>query len=61
MALVLTAKARAFLRGRTHAKWEDVEAMAAPVLRHRIIVDFRAEREGLDADDIVSAIVAEAG
>jgi MoxR-like ATPase len=61
MALVLTAKARAFLRGRSHVKWEDVEAMAAPVLRHRIIVDFRAEREGLDADDVVSAIVAESG
>jgi MoxR-like ATPase len=60
MALVLTAKARAFLRGRSHVKWEDVEAMAPPVLRHRIIVDFRAEREGLDADDVVGSIVANA-
>ena len=59
MALVLTGKARAFLRGRSHVKWEDIEAMAPPVLRHRIIVDFRAEREGLDADDIVQSIVAD--
>jgi MoxR-like ATPase len=59
MALVLTGKARAFLRGRSHVKWEDVEAMAPPVLRHRIIVDFRAEREGLDADDVVRSIVAD--
>jgi MoxR-like ATPase len=59
MALVLTGKARAFLRGRSHVKWEDIEAMAPPVLRHRIIVDFRAEREGLDADDVVRSIVAD--
>jgi MoxR-like ATPase len=59
MALVLTGKARAFLRGRSHVKWEDIEAMAPPVLRHRIIVDFRAEREGLDADDVVESIVAD--
>ncbi|WP_136588956.1 AAA family ATPase [Salinigranum halophilum] len=60
MALVLTGKARAFLQGRTHVKWEDIAAMAAPVLRHRIIIDFRAEREGLDADDVVESIVAQA-
>jgi MoxR-like ATPase len=60
MALVLTGKARAFLRGRSHVKWEDIEAMALPVLRHRIIVDFRAEREGLDADDVIESILADA-
>ncbi|WP_318569728.1 MoxR family ATPase [Salinigranum marinum] len=59
MALVLTGKARAFLRGRSHVKWEDIEAMALPVLRHRIIVDFRAEREGLDADDVIESILAD--
>ena len=56
MALVLTAKARAFLRGRSHVKWEDVEAMAPPVLRHRIILDFRAEREGLSTDDVIRSL-----
>jgi len=57
MALVQTAKARAFLRGRSHVTGEDIEAMAAPVLRHRIIVDFRAEREGRTADDLIAALL----
>ena len=59
MGLVLTAKARAFLRGRNHVSWEDVEAMAAPVLRHRILLDFRAEREGLSTDDVIAGLVDE--
>jgi len=57
MALVLTAKARAFLRGRSHVTSEDIKALAAPVLRHRIIVDFRAEREGLTPDDLVASLL----
>ena len=57
MGLVLAAKARAFLDGRAHVSWEDVEAMAHPVLRHRIIVDFRAEREGVTPDDAVSDLL----
>ncbi|WP_336339378.1 AAA family ATPase [Haloarcula brevis] len=57
MALVQTAKARAFLRGRSHVTGEDIEALAAPVLRHRIIVDFRAEREGRTADDLVASLL----
>jgi MoxR-like ATPase len=56
MALVLTGKARAFLQGRSHVSWDDVAAMAAPVLRHRILIDFRAEREGLTPDEVVSAL-----
>ena len=56
MALVLTAKARAFLHGRSHVKWEDVEAMAPSVLRHRIILDFRAEREGLTTDEVIRSL-----
>jgi MoxR-like ATPase len=58
MGLVLTAKARAFLRGRNHVSWEDVEAMAPPVLRHRILLDFRAEREGKTTDDVVADLLA---
>ncbi|WP_225316419.1 MULTISPECIES: MoxR family ATPase [Haloferax] len=57
MALVLAAKARAFVNGRTHVSWEDVTEMAAPVIRHRIILDFRAEREGLTADDVVQRLL----
>jgi MoxR-like ATPase len=57
MALVVSAKARAFLRGRSHVSAEDIEALAAPVLRHRIILDFRAEREGRTADDVIESLV----
>jgi len=59
MGLVLTAKARAFMRGRNHVSWEDVEAMAPSVLRHRILLDFRAEREGLSTDDVIAELVDE--
>ncbi|MDT3435718.1 MoxR family ATPase [Haloarcula sp. 1CSR25-25] len=57
MALVQTAKARAFLHGRSHVTGEDIDALAAPVLRHRIIVDFRAERAGRTADDLIAALM----
>ncbi|EMA22590.1 MULTISPECIES: AAA family ATPase [Haloarcula] len=57
MALVQTAKARAFLHGRSHVTGEDIEALAAPVLRHRIIVDFRAERAGRTADDLIADLL----
>jgi MoxR-like ATPase len=59
MALVLTGKAKAFMEGRSHVSWSDVEAMAPPVLRHRVIVDFRAEREGVDADEVVRDLLRE--
>jgi MoxR-like ATPase len=59
MALVLAGKARAFLHGRAHVSWDDVEAMAPPVLRHRILVDFRAEREGLTPDEAIASLAAE--
>jgi len=59
MGLVLTAKARAFMHGRNHVSWEDVAAMAPPVLRHRILLDFRAEREGLTTDDVIADLVDE--
>ncbi|MFB6302294.1 MAG: AAA family ATPase [Haloferacaceae archaeon] len=59
MGLVLTAKARAFLRGRAHVSWDDVAAMAPPVLRHRVIVDFRAEREETTADDVIADLLGE--
>jgi len=57
MALVLTAKARAFLQGRSHVSGADVEALAAPVLRHRILLGFRAEREGLTPDDVIEDLL----
>lgn len=51
--LVLAAKARAVLHGRYHATCEDIRAVAAPVLRHRIITNFNAEAEGIKPDDII--------
>ncbi|MFB6183335.1 MAG: AAA family ATPase [Haloarculaceae archaeon] len=53
MGLVVAGKARAFLHGRTHVTEDDVETMAPPVLRHRVVVDFRAERDGVTPDDVV--------
>ena len=57
MGLVVAAKARAFLSGRSHVSEADIEAMARPVLRHRLVVDFRAEREGVTPDDAIAALV----
>ncbi len=59
MSLVRAAKARALLHGRAHVSADDVTAMATPVLRHRVIVDFRAEREGRTADDVIADLVAD--
>ncbi|WP_135806588.1 AAA family ATPase [Halorussus marinus] len=59
MSLVRAAKARALMEGRTHVDAADVTAMAKPVLRHRIVVDFRAEREGATPDDVIERLVTE--
>jgi MoxR-like ATPase len=55
--LVLAAKARAVLRGRFHVSCDDVRAVAAPVLRHRIITNFNAEADGVKPDDIVRRLI----
>ncbi|MFB6107532.1 MAG: AAA family ATPase [Haloplanus sp.] len=60
MGLILTAKARAFLHGRNHVSWEDVESMAPQVLRHRLLLDFRAEREGTTTDEVIQSLLADA-
>ena len=57
--LVLGAKVRALLRGRYHVTLDDVEALAAPVLRHRIVPTFNAEAEGLTVDAIVQRLLQE--
>ncbi|HKB12662.1 MAG TPA: MoxR family ATPase [Vicinamibacterales bacterium] len=56
-ALVLGAKSRALLEGRSAASLEDVRAVAAPVLRHRILLNFQAEADGIDADQIVGRLL----
>ena len=55
--LILGAKARAILHGRPYAGIEDVQAVAAPVLRHRILTNFNAEAEGVRPDDIVKKLI----
>jgi MoxR-like ATPase len=57
ICLLLAAKARAILQGRYHAANEDVAAMAAPVLRHRIVPTFNAEAAGVTSDDIVQTLL----
>jgi MoxR-like ATPase len=55
--LVLGAKARAVLAGRPYVSVQDVQAVALPVLRHRIITNYRAESEGLRSDQIVERLL----
>jgi MoxR-like ATPase len=55
--LVLGAKARALLQGRSHVAVDDIQALAAPVLRHRIVVGFAAESEGVTPDAIIRRII----
>ena len=56
-ALLLGAKARALLDGRTVVAFEDIEAVALPVLRHRVLVNFQAEADGIDSDEIVRRLL----
>jgi MoxR-like ATPase len=55
--LVLGAKARAILDGRSHVSADDIQALARPVLRHRIVVGFAAESEGVTPDAIIERII----
>ena len=55
--LVLGAKARALTSGRYHVSFEDVRALAHPVLRHRIITNFHAQSEGVITDQIVDRLL----
>jgi MoxR-like ATPase len=56
-ALVLAAKARAALAGRTSVTIEDIRAMAPPVLRHRLVTTYAAQAEGQTPDTIVRALL----
>ena len=56
-SLVLAAKARALLHGRLAATREDVRSLAAPVMRHRLLLTFVAEAEQTSADDVVEALL----
>jgi MoxR-like ATPase len=57
-SLVLAAKARALLSGRFAATRDDVIALAAPVMRHRLLLSFNAEAEQVSADEVIAALLA---
>ncbi len=59
-ALLLSAKVRALLQGRSHATVDDVEAVALPVLRHRIVPSFAAESQGVCVAQVLERLVADA-
>ena len=56
-SLLLGAKARALLEGRTVVDFEDIRAVALPVLRHRVLVNFQAEADGIDAEQVVTRLL----
>src|SRR5258705_7970028 len=56
--LVLGAKSRALTSGRYHVSFEDIRAMAHPVLRHRVLTNFRAESEGVTTDSIIDELLS---
>ncbi len=56
-ALILTAKARALFKGRYAVTMEDLQAMAHPVLRHRLLMNFKAEAERISSDDVASHLL----
>jgi MoxR-like ATPase len=59
-ALILGAKVRALADGRYNVSAEDVRALAAPSLRHRVILNFEGEAEGIDVDNLVGQVVESA-
>ena len=57
IGLINAAKGRALILGRNHVSNEDVDAMAYPILRHRIILNFEAERQGMKEDDVIRELL----
>ncbi len=56
--LVLGGKARALTSGRYHVSFDDIRALAHPVLRHRILTNFHGESEGITTDSIVDELLS---
>jgi MoxR-like ATPase len=57
IGLVLAAKARALMNGRAYVSSEDIEEMAYPILRHRIVLNFEAERKGMKEDEVIKEVL----
>jgi MoxR-like ATPase len=55
--LVLGAKARALLKGRAHVTADDIRALAQPALRHRILLNYRAQAEGITVEEVISRLL----
>ena len=55
--LILGAKARALTDGRYHVSFDDIRALAHPVLRHRVLDNFRAESEGITSDSLIDELL----
>ncbi len=60
MNLILAAKAHAILRGSNHVAGDDVVAVATPILRHRLIINFAAQSEGITVDEVIRQLVMSA-
>jgi MoxR-like ATPase len=56
-ALVLTGKARALMHGRLHVTYDDIRALAPPILRHRVLLNFHAESSRIDTDEIIRRLL----
>ena len=55
--LILGARARALTHGRYHVTFDDVRALAHPVMRHRVLTNFHAESEGVTADQMIDRLL----
>ncbi len=55
--LILGAKAKALTEGRYHVSFDDIKALAHPVLRHRVLTNFRAESEGVTSDALIDELL----
>ena len=57
-ALILACRARAALHGRAEATMEDLKALAVPVMRHRLVLNYHADAEGKTADSVIKDLLA---
>jgi MoxR-like ATPase len=57
IGIILAAKARALMKGRNYVSTEDIDTMAYPVLRHRVILTFESERKGMTTDQVISDLL----
>jgi len=58
-AFIKGARARALMHGRAHVDFADIKALAPEILRHRLVLNFRARAEGLTPDDLIDRLLAQ--